>query len=323
MPGDTDENEWMGYVPFEDLPHAFNPPGGVISTANSRAVPDGYPYFITHNWAAPWRTARIFRLLEAGQNFTVDDMLRIDMDILSLEDLDLAHELVAAGAVVEPQSPDARYALQALGDWDGEARVDSAATLIVEETRPILLDRILRPKLGDDASRYHWALYATFLDDVIHNHRSRWLPPGDADFNVTLVKSLEEGVKAASKLMQGAGHGDWRWGYAIPLIFHHPLDRLPLGRQIFDTGPAPQMGMATTVKATTPNSGPSMRMVVDFSDLDGSVNNLTLGESGQVLSHYYRDQFDAWYNGRSFPMLFSDAAVKKGAVHRLVLEPGK
>ncbi|MGE5326261.1 MAG: penicillin acylase family protein, partial [Deltaproteobacteria bacterium] len=73
---------------------------------------------------------------------------------------------------------------------------------------------------------------------------------------------------------------------------------------------------------TTPTVGPSMRMVVDLSNLDDSVQNITLGESGEILSDYYRDQFDAWYHGRSFPMLFSDAAVDKAARHRLVLEPG-
>jgi penicillin amidase len=64
-----------------------------------------------------------------------------------------------------------------------------------------------------------------------------------------------------------------------------------------------------------------MRMVVDFSNLDDSVQNITLGESGQVFSPYYRDQFDAWYTSRSFPMLFSKTAVEQGAVHKLVLEP--
>ena len=54
-----------------------------------------------------------------------------------------------------------------------------------------------------------------------------------------------------------------------------------------------------------------MRMVVDFSDLDQSMQNITLGESGQVFSPYYRDQFPAWYNGKSFPMLFSDAALRR------------
>ena len=65
-----------------------------------------------------------------------------------------------------------------------------------------------------------------------------------------------------------------------------------------------------------------MRMVVDFSDFDQSMQNISLGESGQAFSPYYKDQFDAWYTGKSFPMLFSDASVEKAAVHKLVLEPG-
>jgi penicillin amidase len=62
-------------------------------------------------------------------------------------------------------------------------------------------------------------------------------------------------------------------------------------------------------------------MVVDLSNFDDSLQNIVLGESGQVLSPYYRDQFQAWYTGRSFPMLFSETAVDQGAVHKLVLEP--
>lgn len=75
------------------------------------------------------------------------------------------------------------------------------------------------------------------------------------------------------------------------------------------------------MKATTARHGPSMRMIVDLSNLDNSVQNITLGESGQVFSPYYKDQFDAWYNGRGVPLLFSDDAVSRGTVHTLVLTP--
>ena len=64
-----------------------------------------------------------------------------------------------------------------------------------------------------------------------------------------------------------------------------------------------------------------LRRAVVPEDLDRSVQNITLGESGQVFSPYYNDQFKAWYHGRSFPMLFSDEAVLKGTVHRLALVP--
>ena len=64
-----------------------------------------------------------------------------------------------------------------------------------------------------------------------------------------------------------------------------------------------------------------MRMVVDLADLENSVQNITLGESGQPLSSHYRDQVDTWITGRSFPMPFSDSAVEKGTRHKLVLDP--
>jgi penicillin amidase len=322
-PGSTDDYDWMGFIPFEDLPHSYNPPGGMIATANGRIVPDSYPFFITADWEAPYRTARIFQLLREGGPFNPADMLRIQTDIRALEDEWLVKQILAAAAQHAPESSEAQFALGALKAWDGEARADSAATLIAEATRHALLARVLKPKLGEDLSGYHWSMSTIFLENVLEQNLTRWLPPEDADFHVTLMKSLEQGVRQIPSLVHSQSHTAWRWGDTIPLTFHHPLSGgLPLLGRLLDVGPFPQAGTGTTVKQTTPGLGPSMRMVVDLSDFEQSMQNITLGESGQPSSSYYRDQFEAWYAGRSFPMLFSDAAVDKGAVHRLVLEPG-
>ncbi|MBZ5564629.1 MAG: penicillin acylase family protein [Acidobacteriia bacterium] len=322
--GSTDDFDWMGYIPFEDLPHAYNPASGIVATANGRVVPDAYPYLITRRWEAPYRTARIFQLLESGSRFTVADMLRVQMDIYAMEDVWLAKRLVGAGANHPASTPDAQYALNVLKSWDGEAHADSAATLVCEVTRPALLARLLRPKLAEDLSGYHWAMSSIFLEKVFDNSLTRWLPPGDADFDATLIKSLEDGVARIPGLVHSRSHEAWKWGDTIPLTFHHPLSGgIPIFGRYLNVGPFPQRGMLTTVKATTPAAGPSMRMIVDFSNLENSVQNLTLGESGQILSAYYKDQFEAWYNGQSFPMLFGDAAVEQGTVHKLVLEPAE
>jgi penicillin amidase len=321
-PGSTDDYDWVNYIPFEQLPHAYNPASGIIATANGRVVPDGYPYFITSHWDAPFRTARIFQLLRAGKAFAVDDMLRIQTDILTLEDSWLAGQLLKAALNAPPQDPDAQYALSLLSHWDGEARMDSAATLVCEVTRRALFERILKPKLGDKLSGYGWGMSTIFLENVLANNWTRWLPPGDSSFAETLRKSLEAGVKQIPGRVRSRSHDAWKWGNTIPLTFYHPMgEGIPLLGRLLDVGPFPQAGTATTVKATTPRHGPSMRMVVDFSNLDHSVQNITLGESGQVSSSYYKDQFDAWYNGRSFPMSFSDAAVEQATVHKLVLRP--
>jgi penicillin amidase len=324
VPGSTDDYDWIGFIPFEDLPHSFNPPSGIVATANGRIVPDSYPFFITAKWDAPYRTARIFQLLRERSSFTPSDMLRIQTDIQTLEDEWLAKQTLAAAAKQAPENPDAQYALEVLRAWDGRARADSAATLVCEVTRHALLAHILKPKLGADLSGYYWPMSTIFLQNVLEQNLTRWLPPGDTDFNMTLMKSLEEGVRRIPSMVHSQSHAEWRWGDTIPLTFHHPLSGgLPLLGRLLNVGPFPQAGTGTTVKQTTPWLGPSMRMVVDFSDFDQSMQNITLGESGQVFSPYYKDQFEAWYTGQSFPMLFSDAAVKKGAAHRLVLEPGQ
>jgi penicillin amidase len=320
--GSTDDYDWTGYIPFEDLPHAYDPASGIIATANGRVIPDGYPYFITAKWEAPFRTARIFQLLESGSHFTVADMLRIQTDIYAMEDVWLAKQLVAAGAKHPPSTPDAQYALSVLKNWDGEARADSAATLLCEVTRPQLLARLLKPKLGADLSGYRWPMSSIFLENVINNRWARWLPPGDTDFDATLTESLEDGVARIPDLVKSRSHAAWKWGDTIPLTFHHPLSGgIPVLGRYLNVGPFPQAGTLTTVKATTPAMGPSMRMVVDFSNFENSMQNITLGESGQVFSPYYKDQFEAWYTGHSYPMLFGDSAVEQGTVHKLILEP--
>ncbi len=322
VPGSSDDYGWLGMVPFQDLPHAYNPKSGIIATANGRIVPDDYPYFITAMWGEPYRTARIYQLLSGEKSFTLADMLKIQMDIRPLDDVWLQHRLVTAAKEYPPQSPNVQYALAKLRAWDGEAKADSTATLVCELTKKTLLHRILEPRLGKDLSGYHWGMSTVFLQNVIDNHLNRWLPPGDHDFNDTLMKSLEEAVRLIPGVVGTDSRDAWKWGNTIPLTFHHPLGGIsPLMGWLLNVGPYPQSGTGSTIKRGTPQVGPSMRMVVDLGDLDRSVQNITLGESGQVFSPYHKDQFEAWYHGRSFPMLFSHEAVQKGTVHRLVLEP--
>ncbi|MGE5326964.1 MAG: penicillin acylase family protein, partial [Deltaproteobacteria bacterium] len=277
VPGSTDEYDWNGTIPFEDLPHAYNPASGMIGTANGRVVPDGYPYLITHQWAEPFRTARIYDLLDEGKQFTVSDMLRIQTDILSLEDKWMAEELVKAAQVHPPSSPEAQYAVSLLQKYDGEAHADSGATLVCELTRKALLRRIIAPKLGQHADEYNWSMSTVFLMNLLKNRWPRWLPAGDQDFSETLMKSLEEGVAQIPGLIGSGDRAAWKWGNLIPLTFRNRLTfAFPsLGRYL-NVGPVPQAGTQTTVKQTTPTVGPSMRMVVDLSNLDDSVQNITL-----------------------------------------------
>ena len=81
--GSDDSHEWTGYIPFDKLPSVYNPASGIVATANGRITPDHYPYSISTGWEAPWRTARIYRVLESGKKFSAADMLALQMDIYS------------------------------------------------------------------------------------------------------------------------------------------------------------------------------------------------------------------------------------------------
>ena len=105
------------------------------------------------------------------------------------------------------------------------------------------------------------------------------------------------------------------------MLFRSVGEQIPLLRRWFSVGGLPQSGGPHSVKQTHRMAGVSERLVVNFADLDRTLMNITLGESGHVASPHYRDQFQAWYEVRSFPAPFSDAAVERAARHRQHLLP--
>jgi penicillin amidase len=73
-------------------------------------------------------------------------------------------------------------------------------------------------------------------------------------------------------------------------------------------------GSSTSIKQTTRGLGPSLRMVIDLSNLDQSQANIATGESGHVFSKHYKDQWGAYYGGTSFPMQFDKLEAKETLV---------
>jgi penicillin amidase len=96
---------------------------------------------------------------------------------------------------------------------------------------------------------------------------------------------------------------------------------MPFLKKWTGSGIHPQSGDGVTVKQVGRAFGPSQRLTVNFADLDASTLNIVMGQSGNPLSEYYRDQWAYWYEGRTFPLPFSDNAVRAAAAHTLTLSP--
>ena len=325
VPGDTDEYEWAGYIPFDQLPQALNPPGGRIATANARVVGAGYPFHLTDRWASPYRTARIYELLEKKAGFRPEDFTAIQMDIVSTPHRLLAGEIVKAAKTAPAKNERAKKMLARLEGWDGQARADSQEMLFVELTRQEVMRNLLRQYLGENTSLYEWRS-PVFLENVLKERPANWLPKEYLNFDALLTASADQ---AGARIDGGAGSGGAKaevWGASNALRMEHPLSlAVPLKwfSKWMSIGPTEQSGSVYTVKAAQPTHGPAMRFVADLSDFDNSLVNLPMGESGQLGSLNYRDLFETWFEGRGVASPFSDAAWERARVHRLTLQPSR
>lgn len=336
--GGDNAHEWAGYIPFEKMPSVFNPPSGIIATANSRITPDGYPYSISTEWEAPWRTARIYRVLESGKKFSAVDMLALETDIYSEPDRYFAERFVYAVDHAKNASPRAKTAAEILRQWDGRMTADSAAPTIEYRARAELMRLLLEPKLGVATTdphqlqttlswrSYSWMMNSIWLENVLQHQPQRWLPATHANYDELLAAAVEAAVSLNATQRSSAPRdlNSWRWGEFNPVEIQHPIfGRIPLLRHWSGPGLQRQLGSEFTLKAASRTHGPSERMTVDLANLDQSTLNLVTGEAGTFLSPYYMDQWDAWYKGFTFPWPFSQTEVEKARAHHLVLEPGK
>ena len=341
--GSDDAHEWKAFIPFEEMPHVYDPPTGILATANGRIVPDDYKYSISTEWDAPWRTDRIYRVLESGKKFAPADMLALQNDVSSAYDRLCADKFVYALDHAPRLSPQAKRAADILRDWDGRMTANSPAPTIETKARQELIRMLLEPKLGaapDTSSQsaakstpvspspskptgaltwksYRWGMSSVWLEDVLRKQPARWLPSGYDDYGALLTAAVESALKQPDASTNPA-----KWGEVSPIeIDHLVLSQLPLIGRFTGPGHHAQSGGHTTVKQVDRTFGPSERLTWNFANFDESTLNLVTGESGIFLSPHYMDQWAAWFGATTFTFPFSREAIEKHRAHEMTLQP--
>ena len=232
----------------------------------------------------------------------------------------MAHRLASA----IDHTPDADDRLPRAADlmrsWDGRLTTDSVAASIEVNTRYELRKLLLEPRLGKDLSKtYQWS-ESNFAEEEIVMHASPdWLPHAYKDWDAFLT----DGVRHATKDGNAPSDiGNWTYGSWHFVDIEHPLAGfLPFIGRIAGTGKQPLSGDTVTVKQVGETFGPSQRFTMDWNNIDGSTENIVLGESGNPYSPYFRDQWDDYYNGRTFALPFTPAGVAANTRHTLRLLP--
>ena len=273
VPIQDNTHEWNGYVSFEAMPNAVDPPSGFLATANSRVTWERFPYPITLEWIDPYRAERIYKSLEGRDGLEPKDMLAVQTDIYSEMDQEMGQRF--AYAIDHTDSADQRLhqAADLMRSWDGRLTTDSAAASIVTQTRRALWPLILEPKLGKDAADYRWLESDFALEEIVMHAKVDWLPPGYKNWDALLTAAVRKGMD------DGKAPGDvaeWKYGNWHVVDIEHPLAGfLPLVSRIAGTGPQPQSGDTTTVKQVGRDFGPSQRFTMDWSNIDGWMQGLT------------------------------------------------
>jgi penicillin amidase len=236
----------------------------------------------------------------------VEDMLRIQTDVYS----PFLHFIAAESAKMverrQPESPTIKDGAAILREWDGQTTPGKAAPLLAT-----LLYRHIRKAIAERASpgkglTYETEMSSAVVEKLLRERSKEWFTDWDQMLLQAFMDALDEG-----KRLQGNDPKKWEYGKYFELTFINPvLGRIAYVGKYFNVGPVEMSGTTTSVKQSSARLGPSMRMVVDLGDLDASLQNITFGQSGEFLSSHYKDQWEAYIAGRSFPMQFANISAK-------------
>jgi penicillin amidase len=350
--GSDGAHEWSGYIPTEQLPALYDPPSGVIVTANNAVVDAGYPYFVAAEWDPGYRAARVAELIDqatAGAGVTVDEMAQIQVDTR----ISRADRVIPHLDGIHPATPDGDAVLDAITGWDGMADLDSVGASAYCAFEYRLLRGLFDDDLGDLAREYvgggaSWQAMIGLLDqpgsawwdDVSTTGRTESAPD-------IIVAALD----ASGADLRGAygGPDDWTWRRVHEATFREPtLGTSGIGplEWYFNKGPAQVGGAAGAVlntyyrpdrtypdpyDATFEPVGfkglfevtnlPSYRLLLDLGDLDGARIVQTTGQSGVPFDSHYGDLIDEWATGQTVPLFFTEQAVDATVAKRLTLVP--
>ncbi|MCU1432668.1 MAG: peptidase penicillin amidase [Actinotalea sp.] len=339
-PGWDSRYDWQGFVPPQEMPAALDPPGGYIVAANQAVTPAGVGPFLTSDWDYGYRSQRIAERLQAliadGTPIDVATSAELQTDEWS----PYASAIVPSLLTAPVEDRFTRDGVELLRDWDHVQDKDSAAAAYFSAVWAKLLELTFWDDLPDDQWPSGDSRWLEVVVGLLDEPESPWW---DDRRTSNVVESRDEilsrtltAARLELTVELGKDADDWEWGRLHSAAPAHPVLGGPtipsLIRRIANPSAVATGGGSSIVNATaweassgsfTVTAAPSMRMVVDMGDLDGSTWVTLTGTSGHPGSVHYTDQLSAWANGETFPWPFGDDAVREASVREVILRPAE
>jgi penicillin amidase len=335
-PGWDPKYDWTGFVPFEQMPTAYDPPEGFIVAANQEVSASQTP-FLTTEWDYGYRSERIRALITATPKVSPERMSQIQGDTRNEFAPTLVKSLLAVNLDNDPFTKEAQNLLR---KWDytqpGGKSPQAPAAAFYNAVWSKVLELTFNDDLGamkaDGGSRWMQAVAGLLKEPS----NTWWDNKGTAGVTEGRDEILRQAMVAArldltKKL--GKAPVTWQWGRLHQLTLEHKIlggdTVLAPVRAMFNRGPWQMPGGSAIVDANGWDAGkgyqvdwaPSMRMVVNLGDLDASRWVNQTGNSGHPYSDHYVDQADAWVANETYPWPFGEKAVRAAGGDVLTLTP--
>ena len=346
-PGWDSSYDWQRFVDFAEMPWTLDPEDGVVVTANQPVTRSATP-FLTSDWDYGWRSTRISERIQALEKVSPADMAAVQLDDRDGFAEVLVPALLAVPLEASESDPDSdglleftREARELLRGWDGTTPAgdeDAGASAayynaVWRNLCELLFDDELPVGLKSDGG----GRYRAAVQQLLTNPRSAWwddkLTPNVTEGKDEILRRALVEARLELTRELGKDPAQWQWGKLHRLDLEHRVlggESVPAPvRWLVNAGPFDMPGGSAIVNANAWNASegysvtaaPSMRMVVDLSDLDASTWVNQTGVSGHPTDDHYTDQVDDWVEGRQRPWPFSEAAVRDTDPDVLTLRP--
>ncbi|MFH1112876.1 MAG: penicillin acylase family protein [Pseudomonadota bacterium] len=329
MPAWTGTYDWLGYIPFEELPAENNPAEGIAVVADGRPGGNTYPYFVSCYWNDGGRQSRIESLLKNDGGHSRESFQKILGDTGSPLAGSLTPEILKAFEGRAPGDKTRQDALRILASWDQKMTRDSPAAAVFGLAYQSLLEEMFRAPMGED-------LYARFAGNpnlagravkkIILGGAESWL--GKEGSLSLLRRSFEKAVSEGSGLM-GNDPSKWAWGRIHSAEFRHPLtSRSRFLEALYHVGPVPLKGSGDTIDFAgwypshpfTVTAGVSLTQIADMTDPPQVFGISPMGVSAHFFSSHYKDLTGVWLQGRSFRDPVETADIRKGGFSQVLFK---
>ncbi len=320
--------DWIGTIPFEQLPQLHNPEIGFAFNANNANVPDDHQPTFGQDWEETFRARRIQQFFDTIDKHSLETSAAMQADQLSLA----AKALQPFIATIAPSDKRARQAQTMLAGWNAVMDKNRAEPLIFTAFLRSLHKILLEDKTGlTMEAKGPYA--ATTLISLMRDHPAWCDAPGqpDPDCRKALGRALDEGLVLLVK-RDGADMSQWRWGAEQMSVLRNQLyGHVPLLDRVSDLSVPSGGGFYTLNRGggfeTPPDKpfarthGPGFRGLYDLADPEKSRFMIATDESGHIFSPHYRDFVPLWNDVKSITLTGSEDDLKRNGAQELTLSP--